>query len=99
MKDSAKSLLTAKAGANSSRTRDQAATPRTHTYEVLVSLVRLIARQAARESAERRLDSLHSTSFPGAHLPPPLSASSANIFASLLKQKYFTAAHTVLVAR
>jgi hypothetical protein len=64
MKDSAKSLLTAKAGANSSRTRDRAATPRTHTHEVLVSLVRLIARQAARESAERRLDSLHTRSFP-----------------------------------
>ena len=67
MKSSSKSLLAVKAVASrssskSSRTGDRAATPRARTHDdVLVSLVRLIARQTAREWAERRLDSFTAT--------------------------------------
>ena len=61
MKGSSKSLLAAKVAgsrstSNSSRTGDRAATWARTLDDALVSLVRLIARQTAREWAERHLE-------------------------------------------
>jgi hypothetical protein len=73
MKGSSKSLLAVKAAAsrstsNSSRIRDRAATPPARTHDdVLVSLVRLLARQAARETTKRHPEADQSTP------PRPLS--------------------------
>jgi hypothetical protein len=62
MKGSSKSLLAAKVAvsrstSNSSRAGDRATAPRARTLDdALVSLVRLVARQTAREWAERHVE-------------------------------------------